>query len=61
MKVRMLTSVAGVDDKGVPYVHEAGREYELPAPLAKAYCSEPKDFPRAEPVAQKRVARAETR
>lgn len=61
MKVRMLTSVAGVDEKGRSYVYEAGEVYELPAGEAKALCSIPADFPRAEPVAEKRAARRETR
>lgn len=57
----MLTTVAGVDEKGNSYCHEVGEEYELPAAEAKAYCSIPKDYPRAEPVAVKKRERAETR
>lgn len=61
MKVRMLTTVAGVNAKGESFCHEAGEEYDLPAAEAKAYVSIPQDMPRAEPVTQKRVQRAETR
>lgn len=61
MRVRMLTSVAGTDPKGEPYVYEAGEEYDLPAAEAKAFVSTPEDMPRAEPVAQKRQAKAEKR
>lgn len=61
MKVRMLTSVVGVDKHGEPYVYDVGEEYEVSASEGKDLCSRPEDFPRAEPVAQKRVQRAETR
>ena len=57
----LLTTVAGVDEKGRSYVHPAGDEIDLPAKLAKEYVSIPGDFPRAEPVAEKRAQRAERR
>lgn len=56
----MLTSVAGVEN-GEHYSYEAGEEYDLPAKEAKDLCARPEGFPRAEPVAQKRVERAERR
>ena len=55
MRVRMLTSMAGEHNL------EEGREYDLPADLGKALCSEPEDHPRAEPVATKPADRAEKR
>jgi hypothetical protein len=56
MKIRMLTTVA---EEG--RVLEAGEEYELDTVEAKDLCARPADMPRAEPVAVRRVEKAERR
>ncbi len=61
MKVRMLTTVAGTDRNGRAYDWPAGDEIDLPADVAKDLCARPSDMPRAEPVAQTRTSKRETR
>lgn len=61
MKVRMLTSVAGVDEHGDPYDWPAGEILDLPTKVARDLCARPADMPRAEPVAETRAKKRETR
>jgi hypothetical protein len=44
-RIKMLTSLAGD-----AYVYNAGEEYEVEEPFARALCGEPPGDPRAEPV-----------
>ncbi len=58
----MLTSVAGTKEKtGEVFVYEVGEIYEVSPKEGKDLCSRPEDMPRAEPIAQPKQARAETR
>lgn len=57
----MLTSVAGFDEDGNGYHWDAGETYDLPAEVAKDLCARPQDMPRAEPVAEARAKKRETR
>lgn len=57
----MLTSVAGVDGDGNPYDWPAGDVIDLPPQVARDLCARPADMPRAEPVAETRAKKRETR
>ena len=57
MRVRMLTTQAGLDDKGQPFVREVEQEYDVPNKEAEALLN----TQQAEPVARKGRDKAEKR